>query len=56
MAFLFFVGGSEEFQKGDFIHGNFKEGEEFIERSLLGQEDVRRRGGDEKILWGRKRL
>ena len=28
--------GEPELSKGDFIHGHFKEGEEFIERSLLG--------------------
>jgi len=38
--FLFLVGESEEFQKGDFKDGHFKEGEELIEWCLLGQEDV----------------
>jgi hypothetical protein len=54
--FLFLVGERGEFKKGDFKHGYFKEGEELIEWSLLGQTDVRRRGGDEKTLWGTKRL
>jgi hypothetical protein len=56
MAFLFLIGESEETKKGDFKHGYLKEGEELIEGCLLGQADVRRRGVDEKTLWGRKRL
>jgi hypothetical protein len=49
--FLFSIAEIEEFRKGDFKRGHFKEGEEFIEWCLLGQADVRRRGGDEKTLW-----
>jgi hypothetical protein len=49
--FLFLIGESEESKKGDFKHGHFKEGEELIEWCLLGQADVRRRGGDENALW-----
>jgi hypothetical protein len=48
--FLFFVAGSKEFQKGDFEDGHFNEAEGLIEWCLLGQEDVRRRGGDEEAL------
>jgi hypothetical protein len=51
MAFLFLIGESGEFKKGDFKHGYFKESEELTERGLLGKADVRRRGGDEKTLW-----
>jgi hypothetical protein len=48
---LFFIGEREEFKKGDFKYGHLKEGEELIDWCLLGQADVRRRGGDEKTLW-----
>jgi hypothetical protein len=42
------VGG---IKKGDFRHGYFEESEERIEWGLLGEADVRRRGGIEKTLW-----
>jgi hypothetical protein len=34
--FLFFIGESEEFKKGDFKYGYFEEGKELVERCLLG--------------------
>jgi hypothetical protein len=54
--FLFHIRKRGEFKKGDFKRGYLKEGEELIEWGLLGQTDVRRRGGDEKTLRGTKRL
>jgi hypothetical protein len=59
VALWLFCFSSEEargFRKENFIHGHFGKGKKLIEWSLLGQENVRRRGGDEKILWGRKRF
>ena len=42
------VGG---IKKGDSRHCHFKESEDRIEWCLLGEADVRRRGGIEETLW-----